>query len=379
MAAVSTSRRLTDADIAVLQSVVGGELPVTIRPYVEYATVDSIRNFARGYGDDNPLFNDEDYGRSSPWGTVVAPPLFPIATGTARPTTSDAGVVVRDVLRGVAIEVLGDTWTLTGAVVPGDRLERVDTLAAVDVEATPTGPTVAVTTRSTYHRGTEVVAIHDRIRRHGGRSITDAAGTDDGRSERVIAHYDDDQLTEIEASSAAWRRRGSARLHATDLATEQRIGPMVKGPLTVTDLVGYRGGVGPGPFDVEPLELGRRNRLVRPDFYDRDESGAWDARERLHYDAAYARRCGHPTAYDYTHTRLNWMVHLVTDWMGDYARVETISFVQQCHNYVGDTHWIGGIVDAIIADGDNGRVELSLTGVNQLGVTTCLGEATIVL
>jgi len=102
---------------------------------------------------------------------------------------------------------------------------------------------------------------------------------------------------------------------------------MVKGPLTITDLVAYRGGVGPGPFGVEPLELARTNRAVRPDFYDRDDTGAWDARERLHWDEAYAQRCGHPSAYDYTHTRLNWMVHLLTDWMGDHARLEAISFV----------------------------------------------------
>ena len=35
---------------------IGAELAVTVRPYVEYATVDSMRNFARAYGDDNPLF-----------------------------------------------------------------------------------------------------------------------------------------------------------------------------------------------------------------------------------------------------------------------------------------------------------------------------------
>ena len=124
----------------------------------------------------------------------------------------------------------------------------------------------------------------------------------------------------------------------------------------------------------QPPELdGKDNREERPDFYDRDDTGAWDARERLHWDEAYAQRCGHPSAYDYTHTRLNWMVHLLTDWMGDHARLETIAFVHVAHNYVGDTHWIDGTIRAV----DAARATLVLRGVNQLGTVTCLGDATV--
>jgi hypothetical protein len=159
----------------------------------------------------------------------------------------------------------------------------------------------------------------------------------------------------------------------------EKVGPMVKGPLTITDLVAYRGGVGPGPFGVQPLGLAHRNRRERRDFYDRDDTGAWDARERLHWDEAYARRCGHPSAYDYTHTRLNWMVHLLTDWMGDHARLEAISFVHVAHNYVGDTHWIDATVRAIDATGDVARATLELRGVNQLGTVTCRGDAAVLL
>jgi hypothetical protein len=120
---------------------------------------------------------------------------------------------------------------------------------------------------------------------------------------------------------------------------------------------------------------------VRPDFYDRDPSGAWDARERLHWDDDYARRCGHPGAYDYSHTRLNWMVHLLTDWMGDHARLEQIEFAHLAHNYRGDTHWIEGTVDHIElpVTGEPARVVVALNGTNQLGTVTCRGAAAILL
>ena len=377
---MSDERPLDDADIAALQASVGIELAVTIRPYVEYATVDSMRNFARGYGDGNPLFGDEAYGNASPWGTIVAPPLFPIATGMPVAAAVKPAAVMRRALRGVAVEVLHDRWTLHRPIRPGARLVRADSIAAVEGAASATALTATVTTRSTYTEGDTIYAVHDRVRVYGGRSIADARGPHDERDGAVRegkARYDDRALAEIERLAAAWRRRGPTPLIAGNLRAGERIGPMVKGPMTITDLVAYRGGVGPGPFGVEPLELARPNRVERPDFYDRDEAGAWDARERLHYDESYAQRCGHPSAYDYTHTRLNWMVHLVTDWMGDRARLETISFVHLAHNYVGDTHWIDARIRAVDIEHDRTRVVLGLRGVNQLDVVTCRGEATV--
>ena len=381
---MSDERTLDAADLAALRQCAGIELAVTTPPYVEYATVDSLRNFARSYGDANPLFGDETYGAASPWGTIVAPPLFPTATGVPRPAAVEPAAAMRRALRGVAVEVLADRWTLHRWITPGTRLERADSIAAVDVAetgpaTTVAAPTATVTTRSTYTVGDTLYAVHDRVRVHGGRSIADARDDHDGAGRDGKARYDEGALAEIEALSASWRRRGSTPLVAGDLAVGQQIGPMVKGPMTITDLVAYRGGVGPGPFGVEPLDLARPNRLVRPEFYDRDDTGAWDARERLHYDERYAQRCGHPSAYDYTHTRLNWMVHLVTDWMGDHARLGTISFVHIAHNYVGDTHWIDATIRAVDVERDTTRIALELRGVNQLGVVTCRGDATVVV
>lgn len=375
---MSDTRPLDDSDVAALRDMVGADLAVTVRPYVEYATADSMRNFARSYGDGNPLFGDEDYGRASPWGTMVAPPLFPIATGVAVAAALESAAVIRRALRGVAVEVVDDRWTLHRWIQPGTRLARADSIAAVDFAEISTGMTATVTTRSTYTVGDTRYATHDRVRVHGGRSIADAIGSDDHRDERDgKARYDDDTLAEIDRQIEAWQRRGPTPLTASDIAVGARIGPMVKGPLTVTDLVAYRGGVGPGPFGVEPLDLARRNRRERPDFYDRDDTGGWDARERLHWDEAYAQRCGHPSAYDYTHTRLNWMVHLLTDWMGDHARLVAISFEHLAHNYVGDTHWIDATIRAVAGASDATRATLELRGVNQLGIVTCRGDATV--
>jgi hypothetical protein len=154
---------------------------------------------------------------------------------------------------------------------------------------------------------------------------------------------------------------------------------MVKGPLTITDLVTYRAGVGPGPLGAEVLDLARRNRARRPELYTADPSGAPDTVERRHYDERYARSLGHPTAYDYSHTRLTWFSHLLTDWMGDGGWLFRLSVSAGGLNYIGDTHWIAGRVVDVADDGRHGAVTIELTGRNQRHELTCHGEAVVLL
>ncbi|HEV8298476.1 MAG TPA: MaoC family dehydratase N-terminal domain-containing protein [Acidimicrobiales bacterium] len=371
---MTDGRPLVADDIRALEAIVGADITISLRPYVEYATVDAMRNFARAYGDDNPLFGDESYGASSPWGSIVAPPLFPIATGAPVPCAPDAARQLDRALAGTAMEVIYDRWHLLRVIPPGIRLERTNSISAVKPSERDGLLVATVTTRSVYRSGGEVYAINERVRDHGARSISDATEPREGRT-----HYDDGTIADIDALYAAQRRRGATGFPPGEPARGQSFGPIVKGPLTITDLVAYRGGVGPGPFGVEPLGLAVRNRRARPGFYDRDAVGAWDARERLHWDVGYARQCGHPSAYDYTHTRLNWMVHLLTDWIGDAGRLALISFSHLAHNYVGDTHWINGTVTTV-DESDKGRdITVDVRAVNQLGLLTCRATATLAL
>lgn len=367
MADVS-ARPLTAQDVATLEALVGEDVPVTARPHVEYATVDTVRAFARGYGDDNPRHGDEMHP-----GGMVAPPLFPIASGVGTPTDERAAARLHAALAGATVRVGAERWRLFADVRLGMRLERRDTIAAVVRGPEHDGaPTVTVTIRSSYVADGACLAERERDRTHGAAPM-DAPGT----AARTRHVYTDEELAAIDAEYAAQRRRGTSPLLLRDVAVGDVLEPIVKGPLTVTDLVAYRAGVGAGPFDVEPLRLAYLNRLARPGFYDRDASGAWDARERLHWDDDYARRCGHPGAYDYSHTRLNWAVHLLGDRTGDAARLRTIGFVYEHHNYVGDTHRLGATVTAI--DAASAQVHLAWHATNQLGVRTCHGDAVVQL
>ena len=92
---------------------------------------------------------------------------------------------------------------------------------------------------------------------------------------------------------------------------------MVKGPLTVTDMVCWHVGMGMGLYGVKPLRLGYQNRTRIPRFFHRDDLNVPDVMQRVHWDPEFARRSGNPTTFDYGRMRETWLIHLCTDWMGD--------------------------------------------------------------
>jgi acyl dehydratase len=58
-----------------LNRVVGKEYP----PYTVTVERGRIKDFARAIGDLNPFYLDDEVGRASVWGDVIAPPTFPIS------------------------------------------------------------------------------------------------------------------------------------------------------------------------------------------------------------------------------------------------------------------------------------------------------------
>ena len=155
---------------------------------------------------------------------------------------------------------------------------------------------------------------------------------------------------------------------------------MVKGPLTVTDMICWHVGMGMGLYGVKPLRLGYQNRQRIPRFFHRDPQNVPDVMQRVHWDPEFARRAGNPTTFDYGRMRETWLIHLCTDWMGDDAWLWKLDCEFRKFNYVGDTQWLRGrVVRKYLADGDRPAVDLDLEAVNQRGEVTTPGHATILL
>jgi acyl dehydratase len=360
-----------------LRRLVGSPIASSEPSHLEQVTPDAIRLFARAYGDGNPIYSDPVYAERSVRGELIAPPLFPIAMGQpAEPRVPSATVDVAAVL-GVAPPSApsADRWTLHRPLVVGTRLSRSSTLHAVDVGDDTALPNVVdATERTVYEASGVVYATHDRVRRF--RPIDDPEPGPDPRS---LAHYTRAELAEIERAYEAEVVRGSEPRRACDVAAGDSLGPIVKGPLTVTDLVTYRGGVGPGPLGAEALRLGYLSRRQRPARWSANTQGAPETLERRHWDVEYARSLGYPSAYDYSHTRLTWLTHLLTNWMGDGGWVWQVEGAMHAANYVGDTHWVTGVVLAVEDAPACGVVDIELTARNQRAEVTYRGSAIVLL
>ena len=70
-------------------SVKGKEYP----PYAVTVERGKIKEFARAIGDLSPFYLDDDVGRASQWGDIIAPPTFAI---TFRDESQDMGTLLRD-------------------------------------------------------------------------------------------------------------------------------------------------------------------------------------------------------------------------------------------------------------------------------------------
>ena len=157
-----------------------------------------------------------------------------------------------------------------------------------------------------------------------------------------IRPYTDEEIADIEAQYGREGPRGPEPRWWEDVDEGDAVGPMVKGPLTVTDIICWHAGMGMGLYGVQPLRLGYQNRRRIPRFFHRDPLNVPDVMQRVHWDPEFARRAGNPTTFDYGRMRETWLIHLCTDWMGDDAWLWKLDCEFRKFNYVGDTQWLAG-------------------------------------
>jgi acyl dehydratase len=377
--------QITDDAVARLRERIGIGVRNPAPPHYREPGVDAFRIVAQAYGDDNPLWHDRQYAAATRWHEPIAPPAMvggDTLIGVDDPVEiSDAEreLLRGDPLRGVHAFYAGSSREWWAPLTAGQQVRRRDAL----------------------------VGVHDKTSEFAGRAIHEWSGqlfaTDAGgpisaqyklmiRTQREKARergkyaaiepyvYTDAEIEEIERAVLGEQPRGNAPRYWDDVREGDEIDGLVKGPLTVTDMVCWHVGVGMGLYNVRPLGLAVRNRMRIPRFYHRDELNVPDVMQRVHWDPEFARRSGNPTTFDYGRMREFWFIHACTNWMGDDAWLWKLSAEFRAFNYVGDTQWITGTVSRhYLAEGDRPAVDLELRARNQRGVETTTGSATILL
>jgi hypothetical protein len=194
-----------------------------------------------------------------------------------------------------------------------------------------------------------------------------------------LAPYSDEQIAEIDAAYAHEQARGAEPRWFEDVAEGDSLTPLVKGPLTVTDIICWHVGMGMGLYGVRALRLAAANRRRIPRFFHRDGQNVPDVMQRVHWDPEFAKRSGNPTTFDYGRMRETWLIHLCTDWMGDDAWLWKLDCQFRRFNYIGDTQWITGTVTRKHLVDGRPAVDVELAAHNQRGELTTPGHATILL
>jgi acyl dehydratase len=359
--------------------------PHPVPPHYQRPGLDAFRHVSIAYGDDNPLWGDPDYGRGTVWGGPIASPVL----------VGGDSLIGEDEVREVARE--------HKELLRGDPLRGVHAFYSASAREwwAPLRPDRLVTRRNA------LVGVLDKGSAFAGRAVHEWTAQvfreSDGpmlagqyrlmiRTERAkalekkkyeateIRPYTDDEIAEIDAHYSREARRGAEPRWWEDVTEGDPVGPMVKGPLTVTDIVCWHAGMGMGLYGVKPLRLGYQNRERIPRFFHRDELNIPDVMQRVHWDPEFARRSGNPTTFDYGRMRETWLIHLCTDWMGDDAWLWKLDCEFRRFNYVGDTQWLGGtVVRHYLTEAGQPAVDLDLQMTNQRGEQTTPGHATVLL
>jgi hypothetical protein len=376
---------ITDEGVARLRARIGIPEPHPQPPHYLRPGVDAFRHVAMSYGDDNPLWCDAGYGPETRWASPIAPP--PLVGGDTLVGEDEIDAVAPervelmrgDPLRGVHAFYSASSREWWAPLTPDQRVLRRNALVAVEDKPSEFAE------RAVHEWTGQVFGV-------AGGPLLCAQYRLMIRTERRKARerkkyeqieqtpYTDEQIAAVDAQYASEQPRGNRPRWWEDVSEGDAVGPMVKGPLLVTDMICWHVGMGMGLYGVQPLRLGWRNRQRVPRFFHRDPLNIPDVMQRVHWDPEFARRSGNPTTFDYGRMRETWLIHMCTDWMGDDAWLWKLGCEFRQFNYVGDTQWLRGtVIRKYLAPGERPAVDLELVCENQRGQVTTPGWATILL
>ena len=369
MEAAPAEARITDQAIEQARQLIG----VYLRPegpYLQDATVDTLRNFCNGIGDVNPLYRDAEYGRKSRYGTMISHPMFPYAFGWPGRT--------RWGLPGVHGFYAGNDWEFFRNVRPGDRINCLERVVGLEEkESRFSGRLVMqyVEANFTNQRDELVARVLGWCTRHERR-----AARETGKYKEITSYeYSPAELDAIDQAvlTEDERIRGSQTRYWEDVVEGEDLPAIARGPLSLMDTMGFLVGCGRGYTHGVLLQQAKRH----PGHYFRnpEASGGVEYTGIGHHRDSVAKQVGAPGTYDYGPQRTTWMCSLVSDWMGDAAFLKRLRAEMRRFNTLGDTTWCRGKVTRKYVKDGCALVDIELRGENQRGEVTTPGVATVVL
>jgi acyl dehydratase len=340
--------KITDSGLNDLRKRIGVKIGDTLEPWCHEATRDNIRHYAHGIGDDNPLWCDPKYAKTTSHGEIIALPSFLFST--SRIVSGYVGG-----LSGVHAMWSGSDWTWYKHVRRNDEISAEAYLKdLIEHETHFAGRAI----RQIYHvtffnqHGDKVAEAdswcfrteRDQARQHGTKYTRER-----GRAPR---RYSRDELAQLYQLYKEEQIRGAQPRYWDDVNEGEALPVMLKGPMTVTGFIAFAQGW--GGLYIRANKLAWRMIDAHRGLGIENRFGVPDVPERVHWDEDFALEVGAPGAYDYGPERASWLMHHLTNWMGDDGFLCKASCKLRRHNAEGDIVLIkGSVTRKYVEDGQH--------------------------
>jgi acyl dehydratase len=333
-------------------------------PWNTEVTPDAIRHFVYGTDDDNPLWRDPDYAAGTRHGQILAPPAFLVS-------------VLYPILHGAPMRaplaslIGGVEYEWFGRIHLGDRLRATSIQKDFYEKRSGQGRRLNfVISEVTYRNQDDEV-----VGKATGTMIMASQVGEQLQMERRIRKYSDEELAELDRAFKAEQRTGNRGLFFEDVEVGQEIPAIVRGPLTIGDMVAWNAAIGPS------YKAGRWGHL---DLQKSAHTAAYNKvtgfsvkYSQQHEDFHLAAQRGMPGPFDNGVMRFAWVAPLVTNWMGDDAVLKKLYVQVRQPGIYGDIQTYRGKVAG--KDEAGAVVQLEITGTNQEGEVSTKGNADVVL
>ncbi len=366
-AATSQTPALWEGALEEARSLIGVELRRTGQTWNTEASPDAVRHFCWGLGDENPLYCDPAYGQASQWGSGLAPGCFLYTIDTT---------VVAPKLRGIQWLYGGTDWEWYRPIRHRDSFRvQARLLDAVEKQGGKASKFIVQTGEVLYrNQDNELVC---RALGHTARTARARASGGLKYEPRAAHRYTAEEMEHIGHAIDSEELRGRTPRFWEDVVIGSHVQPMLKGPLTITDMICWYSGGGHSYQSHRRAFMQRKRHPA--DAFINPETGAQDSAARGHTEAKMAHEVGMPGGYDVGPQRISWLGQLMSNWMGDGGFLRSLSVSLRKPNIFGDVSWCRAeVIDARIEDGI-GLVELAVSVENQLGDVTANGRAVVEL
>lgn len=326
--------------------------PLNPRPWRE-VTAEWLRRHSEGSGDYNPLFRDGAYAEGARFHSLIGSPsfLFSIDFGA---NASIWGHIPHDdvAMKDLSILYLGADIEWFRPVWVGDRVRAIETPVDLRHRDMPQLGESLVCSGMTeyYNHRAELVA---RMTNHMLRFANPGTG---------VSASSSSSHRRIAPDPLVWERtrRGGDPLYWEDVREGSDLPELPKGTYTTTELY---------LFSLGSLTIGRSRKV---------DEGTIDMGAGGRADPEYARTTrAQATSFDYGPQRIAWLSQMITDWIGDWGDLVTLSSQLRRPNLVGDTNTVVGSVQRVYQEAGEGRVDVRVAVVNQDDVETAIGKATV--